>query len=314
MRTTVLVTGIAGFIGSAVARSLIKDGVDVIGVDNLSTGLLANVPEGAGFIKGNIQDQSLISELSKYRFDTIYHIAGQSSGEISFLEPVYDLQTNCQSTLMLLDMATRTGCKNFIYASSMSVYGDPVNCDLPVLEDHRLKPLSSYAVGKIASENYLDVYSKNGGMSCVALRLFNVYGPGQNLANLKQGMVSIYLAQALSNNRIVVKGSKSRYRDHVYIDDVVAAFIASRRCILPGFAIFNIATGVKTKVSDVIDLLQEFIPDIQSVEYSEGTRGDQHGIFGDPTAAQRRLGWRPTVDFRCGLMKMLEWAKQSMER
>jgi len=308
---TALVTGIAGFIGSAVARSLIEDGVNVVGVDNLSTGLASNVPDGACFIKGDVQDRDLIDKLSEYKFDTIYHIAGQSSGEISFLEPVYDLQTNCQSTLMLLDMAKRTGCRNFVYASTMSVYGNPVNGDLPVAEIHRLQPLSFYAVGKIASESYLEIYSRQYGLSCVALRLFNVYGPGQNMSNLKQGMVSIYLAQALDSRRIVVKGSKSRFRDQVFIDDVVTAFIAARKNIRPGFATFNIATGVKTAVSDVIDLLREFMPDIQSVDYVEGTPGDQYGIFGDWGAALSGIGWRPATDFRCGLWKMIEWARQT---
>ncbi len=308
---TVLITGIAGFIGSALAESFMKEGVHVVGVDNLSTGVFSNIPMGAFFIEGNVQNSSVISALSEYKFDAIFHIAGQSSGEISFVDPVYDLQTNCQSTLMLLDMARNTGCKRFVYASTMSVYGNPLNSDLPVKEDHILQPLSFYAVGKIASENYLEIYSKFYKISCVSLRLFNVYGPGQNLSNLKQGMVSIYLAQALLENRIIVKGSDQRFRDQIYIDDVVTAFLAAWKNIQPGFSIYNIATGRKTAVFEIIDMLRKYIDGIDSVEYVQGTPGDQFGIVGDIGKAQTELGWSPTITFQCGLKKMIEWAKQT---
>lgn len=304
----VLVTGIAGFIGAAVAKALISEGVSVVGVDNLSTGHVDNVPTKSKFIKGDVHDEKLIEHLGKYDFDTIFHIAGQSSGEISFTEPVYDLQTNCQSTLMLLDFARRKGCKNFIFASSMSVYGNPIHPERPVTEEHRLEPLSLYAVGKIASENYLDVYSRQYGLSCVSLRLFNVYGPGQNMQNLKQGMVSIYLAQALSSGRIVVKGSSGRFRDQVFIDDVVRAFVAAKRAMKPGFVAYNIATGVRTTVADVVSLIKEYVPKISSVEYVDGTLGDQYGIFGDFRKAQSGIDWEATVDFRSGLKNMIEWA------
>jgi UDP-glucose 4-epimerase len=305
---SVLVTGVAGFIGAAVAKALISEGVSVVGVDNLSTGHVDNVPTNAKFIKGDVHDEKIIEHLGEYDFDTIFHIAGQSSGEVSFAEPVYDLQTNCQSTLMLLDFARRKDCRNFIFASSMSVYGNPVFPERPVTEEQRLSPLSLYAVGKIASENYLDIYARHYGLSCVSLRLFNVYGPGQNMQNLKQGMVSIYLAQALSSASIVVKGSRNRFRDQVFIDDVVEAFVATKRAMKPGFVTYNIATGVKTTVAEIVSAIKEYVPKVSSVDYVEGTLGDQYGIFGDSFKARSGIGWEATVDFRSGLKKMIEWA------
>ena len=113
---TYLVTGAAGFIGAAIADALLKLGNSVVTIDNLSTGREDIIPQGCIFIKGNDYDIEIIKQLDKYRFDSIIHIAGQSSGEISFEKPVYDLQTNTQSTLMLLDYAKRTGCKEFIIA------------------------------------------------------------------------------------------------------------------------------------------------------------------------------------------------------
>ena len=165
---------------------------------------MENIPEGVTFIQGDCQDEQTIQSLEKYEFEAIFHIAGQSSGEISFDDPVYDLQTNAQSTLLLLKLALKVGCKKFVYASTMSVYGDKP--DAPVEEDTTLNPKSFYGVGKVASEHYLRIYAQYG-VNSVALRLFNVYGPGQNMENLRQGMVSIFLAQAFENKHIHVKGS-----------------------------------------------------------------------------------------------------------
>lgn len=119
-----LVTGGAGFIGSAVAVKLLNQGNEVVIIDNLTTGYVENVPVGATFIAGNCEDEHIVNKLKKQTFDAIYHIAGQSSGEISYDNPVLDMQANVQSTLVLLKYALETGCKTFIYASSMSVYGD----------------------------------------------------------------------------------------------------------------------------------------------------------------------------------------------
>ena len=119
---TFLVTGAAGFVGAALAKKLINNGDKVVTVDNLSTGFEGSIPEGVVFYKGNVQDPSLIKKLYKYRFDCIFHIAGQSSGEISYDDPVYDLQTNTQSTLLLLKLAEKVNCKKFIYASNVCLW------------------------------------------------------------------------------------------------------------------------------------------------------------------------------------------------
>ena len=214
-----LVTGAAGFIGSAIAKNLIEENNNVVTIDNFSTGFKRNVPEKVEIIEGNDFDETVLNKLNGRKFDAIIHIAGQSSGEISFEKPVYDLQTNAQSTLMLLNYARKTGCKNFIFASSMSVYGD--HKERQVDETSSAVPKSFYAVGKLASENYMRIFSQEYGLKCTALRFFNVYGIGQNMENMKQGMASIYLAQAIKSKHIIIKGSGERFRDFVYISDVV---------------------------------------------------------------------------------------------
>lgn len=308
---TVLVTGAAGFIGSALAKTLVDNGNQVITVDNLSTGFEKNIPKGVRFIKGNCQDSEIISILNNCSFDAIFHIAGQSSGEISFDDPVYDLQTNTQSTLLLLQLALKTGCKKFIYASTMSVYGEKP--DVPVKEDVILKPLSFYGVGKVASEHYLRIYQQFG-INTTALRLFNVYGPGQNMENLRQGMVSIFIAQAINNKQIIVKGSPDRYRDFIQINDVVNAFIAAYNRKDNFFLECNISTGVKTTVGEILSYIKQSLPFDFEVKYSDSTPGDQHGIVGAFDKAKQHLRWEPKVPLEEGLKKMYQWAIENDDK
>jgi UDP-glucose 4-epimerase len=302
-----LVTGAAGFIGSALAKKLISQGHAVYTVDNLSTGYAENIPKGVVFLEGDVQNKQVIAQLDDIKMDAIFHIAGQSSGEISFENPVYDLQTNTQSTLLLLEYAHRSKCKKFIYASTMSIYGD--QDILPVTEEHKPNPKSFYAVGKLASENYLKIYSQFG-INCSALRLFNVYGPGQNMDNLKQGMISIFLAQSLNENKITVKGSTERFRDFVYIDDVVAAFIKTLEVNLD-FQTLNICSGTKITINELLESIGEDFQNKIDIAVQAGTKGDQFGIYGDNTKAATILKWQPKVNFKEGSQLMYNWAKQN---
>jgi UDP-glucose 4-epimerase len=308
---TYLVTGAAGFIGSAIARSLIAQGNIVETIDNLSTGKRQNIPPECIFLEGNTFDPKVIDKLKTYKFDAILHIAGQSSGEVSFENPVYDLQTNTQSTLCLLDIAKQQHCEKFIFASSMSVYGDPPSH--LVSEDTTPMPKSFYAVGKLASENYMRIYS-TFGIECIALRFFNIYGKGQNLDNLKQGMASIYLVMAINDKKIIVKGAKERFRDFVYINDVINAvnlLLSSSYSIQDTFKIYNICTGKKTTVESVIDHIKNKLPFFVDVEYTTGTPGDQYGIIGNYEKIKSELGWSPKYSFDKGIDEMIQWALEN---
>lgn len=298
----ILVTGAAGFIGSCVANSLINEGYKIHTIDNLSTGYRENLHSDINFINGNVQDYSTILKLSKIKFDSIIHIAGQSSGEVSFDDPEYDLQTNTQSTINLLRFAKNNDCKKFIYASTMSVYGEQP--DKPISETNNTEPKSFYAVGKLASENYMKIYSEFG-ISCTSLRLFNVYGPGQNMDNLRQGMISIYLSQALNTKKIIVKGAKNRFRDMVYIDDVVSAFIMCLKIESKSYKWYNVCTGKKSTVGKVIELIEKNLPYKIDVSYNGSTPGDIFGIYGSNKKINREIGWFPKTSLEDGLTKMI---------
>ncbi len=304
---TYLVTGAAGFIGAAIAKSLLDEGNKVVTIDNLSTGKEEVVPEGCVFIKGNDYDPEVIAQLDAYKFDSIIHIAGQSSGEVSFENPVYDLQTNAQSTVMLLKYAQKTGCKEFIFASSMACYGDQE--DPLVSETTWPTPKSFYAVGKLASENYMRIFSQMYGIKCTALRFFNVFGVGQNMDNLKQGMASIYLALALKEHHITVKGSKDRFRDFVYIDDIVAAVKKSMSREKGGmFEVYNVSNCRQIHVEDIVNYIEAHLPFPVTHEYVAGTPGDQMGVYGVNDKIVRDLDWHAEVPFEEGMQRMIDWS------
>ena len=299
-----LVTGAAGFIGSAVAKRLISLGNYVVSIDNLSTGKKSNIPEGVVFIEGDCGDPEIYTKVPNKNYDAIIHIAGQSSGEISFDDPVYDIKTNAVSTLLLLKYALDTSCKRFIYASSMSVYGKQP--DQRVKEGSECNPLSFYGVGKLASEHYLEIY-RTYGIETTSLRLFNVYGPGQNLENLKQGMVSIYLAQIHEKDLVEVKGSLDRYRDFVYIDDVVDAFESCLTGKGSEGEIINIGTGMRTTVEELLALLFELQQKKLNIKNADSTAGDLFGIYADITKMKTILGIEKPKNLIKGLTEMNNW-------
>jgi len=305
-----LVTGAGGFIGSAIAKKLIQNGNVVWSIDNFSTGFEKNIPTEVEFIKGNCQDDSSIKALKKTKFDAILHFAGQSSGEISFDDPVYDLRTNTESTLKLINYGLETGCSRFIYASSMSVYGDVPDKQIP--ENFPCRPLSFYGVGKLASEHYMRIYESKG-LKPTSLRIFNVYGPGQNLSNLRQGMVSIYLAQMLKDQKITVKGSPNRFRDFIYIDDVVNLTMKILTSKMSIGNVYNIGTGVKTTVKNVLNKLIKIHGKNIEVQFISPTPGDQLGITADILLLKNTLKIDELISFDNGLKQMVNWAKNGLK-
>ncbi|MBF0246645.1 MAG: NAD-dependent epimerase/dehydratase family protein [Alphaproteobacteria bacterium] len=306
-----LVTGGAGFIGSHLARSLLADGHEVVVADNLSTGLVSNIPEGAQFVECDLARPDSMGLLPDAAFDGVIHLAAQSSGYIGQKDPYADMQANVGSTMLLGQWCLKKGVKRFLYASSMTVYGRQAAA--PLDEEAPCIPISHYGVSKLASENYLRVMAGDG-LSPTSLRLYNVYGPGQNLGNIYQGMVSIYLAYLLRGELLPVTGSFARYRDFVYIADVVSAFRAVLDMDTTPSLAYNVGTGIKTTVEGVIVALMRGLqlPSDYPVEEQSGTASDLFGSVADTSRISRELGWRWETGLDDGLAQMIAWAKQQM--
>ncbi len=271
-----LVTGGAGFIGGHIARNLVRRGYEVVVLDNLRTGNKENIPKSSTFYKVDVGKDSL-DMLKERDFSLIYHFAGQSSVEVSFSDPIYDLDTNTRSTLRLLNIARTYKNCHFIYASSMSVYSS--DGEMPKTESSPILGKNFYAIGKAASEKYISIYG-DSGMNITNLRLFNVYGPGQNLKNLRQGMISIYLAQALFNKRIKVKGSLDRTRDFIYIYDLIN-YLEKIEGNPDSFGkAINICSGKELSVENVITTIKDIMDEDIPIEILDSTPGDIPRMWG----------------------------------
>jgi UDP-glucose 4-epimerase len=301
-----LVTGGAGFIGSHLAKKLIDEGAIVTVIDNLSTGYECNIPSNCDFINLDLTDSDFLKKMPE-SISHVFHLAAQSSGEISYENPSYDLKINAMSTLELLKWSLEQKVEKFLYTSSMNVYGNVE--DKPITEQQIVAPESFYAVGKVASENYLKIFF-DIGLNTTVLRLFNVYGPGQNLENLKQGMLSIYIAYILKNEPIIVKGSLNRFRDFVYIDDVISSILSAIN-YNSQFDIFNICTGIRTTVNEALDsILKVFKKKDYRIYENDGTPRDQFGIYGDNRKAKSLLNWQNKTSLEKGLTQIFEALKE----
>ena len=306
-----LVTGAGGFIGAATAQALLEKEAEVCTIDDFSTGLIDNVPLGVELISGRCDSPEVVNKLSEKRFDAVVHLAGQSSGEISFEDPIEDLRKNVVSTLRLLEYSRDTGVKHFIYGSSVSTYGCVTN--EPVTEETATAPLSCYGVGKLSSEHYLRVFGEKG-LGCTSLRLANVFGPGQNLQNMQQGMVSIYLAQILGeSDSVIVKGSLDRARDFVYISDVVDAILLSLCNPVAFGKTYNLGSGVSTSVRELLETAQKCSNTKKRIVIEKQTPGDQHQVRPSIEKIRKDLGYMPKVSLRDGLQETIAWVNNRGE-
>ena len=302
-----LVTGGAGFIGCHLATELIAQGHKVTIVDDLSSGYASNIPNGADFIQADLTKKDTYTLFTE-GFTHIFHLASHVGQELSFETPVRDLEVNLLATSRIIKWALDNGRPKIIFASSMNVYGNPANSMHPVSEETPVSLPSPYAVGKYSSELLLDVY-KPFGISSASLRFFNVYGAKQDLSNLKQGMVSIFLSYVLKGEPVEVRGSLERFRDFIHVSDIVDACILVAESECEG--VFNVSTGVKTTVKSLIDsIISSFQedPNLYPIVELASTPRDQFGVFGVSNRLNK-LGWYPKITLEKGLAEMANWAK-----
>lgn len=307
---TYIITGGAGFIGSNLARRLINRGAVYL-IDDLSTGFKKNIPKAAVFCKADVSDMSaLLSLRLPDKVDCVYHLAAQSSGEASFDDPVKDIDLNYKATYNVLNLAALKRCKRFIFSSSMSVYGEVPVSHEAISEDFPCNPTSYYGCNKLASEKLIKVFSKNAGIEYTIFRIFTAYGPSQNMTNMRQGMASIYLAYLLHNSPILVKGSLERFRDFIYIDDILEAMTKGEDCKAAYGEVFNIGSSIKTPVKELLEIMLEVYgkDDFKKWVIVKGsTPGDIKGCVADISRLKKALGWKPKFGLQEGITKMKDF-------
>ena len=297
----ILITGCYGFIGLKLTLNLLKNN-KVYGIDDFSSSSKKRQIKNKNFffIKGDCGDKSILSKINS-NIDFIFHLAGQSSGEKSYYEPSIDFEKNSLTTIRLLEFAESKKCKRFIYSSSMSVYGSSKNAK----EDSNLIPISFYGISKITSENYIKKYCSKG-VNYTICRFFNVYGEDQELNNLQQGMLRIFLTQLKKKNKLLIKGSKNRYRDFINIKDVVNILTKIPNNSKSLNQTINIGTGKKIIIKDLVNLLKKYCNKKFKVIYSTGTPDDQFGVVSNTSKFKKIFNYKLKFSKKSDLINVIK--------
>ena len=306
----ILVTGGAGFIASHIADAYIKAQHTVAVVDDLSTGKRENVPQKARFFEVDIRNSNALREVfEEFKPDVVNHHAAQASVPRSSQDPHYDASVNIIGSLNLLLLSVEFGVKRFIYASTGgAVYGEPQQ--LPVDEDHPLMPTSPYGISKMVVEHYLRFFGKERGLSWVALRYGNVYGPRQDPAK-GAGVVAIFAARMLRGERPIIYGDGSAERDYIYISDVVAANIAA---LNRGEGPLNIATGKPTSVMQIYEVVSAILGWEGGFEKRPMRPGEVRRVSLSVARATEALNWKPQVGLEEGVRRTVDWVRANIHR
>ncbi len=303
-----LVTGVAGFIGSSIARALLSRGERVRGVDNFVTGKRENLAgmEAMEFLEGDIVNPQDAARACA-GVDYIFHEAAIPSVPRSVRDPIESNQANVAGTLQLLVCARDAGVQRVVYAGSSSAYGDAPA--LPKREDMAPDPISPYAVSKLTGEMYMKSFTRVYGLETVTLRYFNVFGPHQDPTSTYSGVLAKFITAMLRDERPVICGDGEQSRDFTYIDNVVHANLLA--CHAPGAEVvarmFNVACGVRITLNEVIAVLRALTGYKGEPHHSEERAGDIKHSLADITLARRHLGYAPVVDFRSGLERTVAW-------
>jgi UDP-glucose 4-epimerase len=308
-----LITGIAGFIGSSLARAVLSRGDQVRGVDNFSTGNRDNIAElldRIDFCEADIGDLNAMHRACA-GVDFIFHQAAIPSVPKSVLDPLGSNRANVDGTVNVLVAARDAKVRRVVYAASSSAYGDTPT--LPKHEDMKPDPISPYAVAKLASEQYMISFFRCYGLETVCLRYFNIFGPRQDPSSPYSGVLAKFITQMLRGEQPTINGDGEQSRDFTYIDNAVDANLLA--CTAPAQKaageMFNVATGRRVTLNETFRLLQGLTSYKGQPKYGPERGGDVKHSLADISKAQAGLGYKPKVDFEEGLRGTVEWYRET---
>ncbi len=310
MKKKIIITGGLGFIGSKLIKKLKKQ-YQIIVFDNLYTNLVKKI-DGIKIIKCDLTNYKSLKKIKIKNIYCVVHLAGQSSGPKSFKIPELDLKLNLLSTINVVNFCKLKKIKKIIFSSTFTVYGDVKNKE-KISENEKCDPKSFYAISKYVSEKYLIQLCSKYKICWNILRFFNVYGPGQDLSRTDQGIVSIFLNLIRNNNKIAIQGSLNRFRDLIYIDDVINSIILLIRDTKHKNEIYNIGTGKKTTIKNLITKISKLYNKRKSlkISFSKPTPGDLLGSYANIEKAKKHLGFVPSIKLDKGLRLFKDWAENN---
>lgn len=304
-----LITGVAGFIGSTLARALLEGGHTVRGIDNLSTGRMENISDILSSIEFEVSD---LRDAPAMRnacdgVEYVLHQAALASVPRSVRDPLATHDNNVNGTVCLLLAARDAGVKRIVYAASSSAYGDQEG--QAKQEDMTPRPLSPYAVQKLTAEHYLQAFCRVYDMEAVCLRYFNIFGPRQAADSPYSGVIAQFIYKMLAGQTPVINGDGMVSRDFNYVDNAVQANLLA--CTAPSRIatgrVFNVGTGQTHTLNDLYTSLAEILDFRERAMYGPTRPGDILHSQADITRAHTELGYAPTVGFRVGLERTVAW-------
>jgi len=307
-----LVTGGAGFIGSNICRELVRQGCSVRVIDNLLTGKktnLADIIDRIEFIQADMGDEQFARAAMK-DIEVVLHQGALPSVPRSVDDPVTAHKHNIDATFTLLLAARDAGVKRFVYASSSAAYGDTPT--LPKAETMPPSPLSPYAVGKLTGEYYAKVFYQVYGLETISLRYFNVFGPYQDPSSQYAAAIPAFVTVVLKDKSPTVYGDGEQSRDFTYVDNVVEANLLAARAKHTKGEVVNIACGKAITVNAIIEMINDLLGKNIKPIYAAPRPGDVKHSLADVTAARQLLGFKPTVSFRDGLRKSINWYRENL--
>ena len=310
MKKKIIITGGLGFIGSKLIKKLIKK-YKIIIIDRSNSRLYKKY-NSIKIINCDLTNYNLLKKIKFKNIHCLIHLAGQSSGPRSYDIPELDLKLNLLSTINIVNFCKLNKIKKIVFSSSFTVYGDVKNKE-QLSEKQKCDPKSFYAISKYASEKYLEKLCQKYKIGWNILRFFNVYGPGQDLSRNDQGIVSIFLDLIRNNNKIPVKGSLDRFRDLIYIDDVIDSIILVIKDKTHINEIYNIGTGKKTTVKDLIQRIAKLYKKEKKlkISFSKPTPGDLLGCYANIQKAKKHLNFKPSTGITEGLNQFKNWAESN---
>ncbi len=298
-----LITGAAGFLGSALANHLTREGHAVRGLDDLSTGSPDALNPDIFLTRGDVNDRPKLWTLLQ-DVDCVYHMAARVSVPESVLYPREYNTVNVGGTVTMMEAMRDVGVRRVVLISSGAVYGEQQ--DQPLSEAATPDPRSPYAVSKLAAEYYVRTIGNLWGIETVVLRVFNAYGPGQHLPPVHAPVIPYFLRQAWNNGTLVVHGDGSQTRDYVYVDDAVQAMAAAASAANVNQQIINVGSGVETNIRELVRMIVEITGGSPEVIYNPRNEGGVRRMRADLGLAHRLLGYKPVTPLLQGLRQTFE--------
>ncbi|ELY67282.1 NAD-dependent epimerase/dehydratase family protein [Natrinema versiforme] len=296
--TDVLITGGAGFIGARLAHQLVDDN-DVTVLDDCSSGTPRAVPDDATLVRGDVRDEADVVDAMDSA-DIVFHEAALVSISQSVEDPRASHDRNVRGTLEVLEAARRCDAR-VVLASSAAIYGHPDA--VPIPETHPADPTSPYGLDKLALDEYARLYHELYGLETVALRYFNVYGPGQPV-NDYSGVINIFLERARNDDPLTVFGDGEQTRDFVHVDDIVRANVLAATGDVAGEA-YNVGTGRRVTINELADMIVRHSESDAAVVHDEPREGDIRHSCADISKISEHLGYEPTISLEDGIRELV---------